>query len=69
MARLVAAGYAESSRVLTRSGFQVWLRITPAGDAAYRAYLGALRRCLEPTRPAPGESGSDGSRSVRHDRA
>jgi DNA-binding MarR family transcriptional regulator len=48
MARLVAAGYARSSRVLTRSGFQVWLRITPAGDDAYRAYLTALRSYLEP---------------------
>jgi hypothetical protein len=48
MGRLVAAGYAESSRVLTRSGFQVSLRITAAGDAAYRAYLAALRSYLVP---------------------
>jgi DNA-binding MarR family transcriptional regulator len=48
MARLVAAGYAESSRLLTRSGFQVWLRITPAGDGAYREYLATLRSYLEP---------------------
>ncbi|MGI0151361.1 MAG: transcriptional regulator, partial [Thermoplasmata archaeon] len=48
MTRLVAAGYAESSRVLTRSGFQVWLRSTVAGDRAYQAYLAALRSYLEP---------------------
>jgi DNA-binding MarR family transcriptional regulator len=47
-ARLVAAGYAVSSRVLTRSGFQVWLRITPVGNDAYLAYLAALRSYLEP---------------------
>jgi DNA-binding MarR family transcriptional regulator len=46
-ARLVAAGYAQSSRVLTRSGFQVWLRITPEGDRAYQAYLATLRSYLE----------------------
>lgn len=48
MARLVAAGYAASSRELTRSGFQVWLRITPAGDAAFERYLAALRSYLTP---------------------
>ena len=48
MSRLSAAGYAASERVLTRTGFQVWLRITPAGDAAYRTYLAALRSYLEP---------------------
>ena len=48
MARLATAGYASSSRVLTRSGFQVWLRITPAGDEAYRSYLAGLRSYLEP---------------------
>jgi hypothetical protein len=52
-ARLVAAGYAVSSRELTRTGFQVWLRITPAGDAAYRAYLAALRSYLEPVDATP----------------
>jgi DNA-binding MarR family transcriptional regulator len=46
MARLVSAGYAVSTRTLTRSGFQVWLKITPAGDQAYRAYLSALRSYL-----------------------
>ena len=47
MARLVSAGYAGSARRLTRSGFQVWLHITPAGDAAYRAYLAVLRAYLD----------------------
>jgi DNA-binding MarR family transcriptional regulator len=47
-ARLVAFNYAESTRMLTRSGFQVWLRITPKGDEAYRAYLAALRSYLGP---------------------
>ncbi|HEV2317084.1 MAG TPA: transcriptional regulator [Thermoplasmata archaeon] len=48
VARLVSAGYAESTRLLTRSGFQVWLRITPKGDQAYRAYLSGLRSYLAP---------------------
>jgi DNA-binding MarR family transcriptional regulator len=47
MARLASAGYAVSTRTLTRSGFQVWLRVTAAGDEAYRAYLSALRSYLE----------------------
>jgi DNA-binding MarR family transcriptional regulator len=49
MARLAEAGYASSTRVLTRSGFQVWLRITPAGDDAYQSYLSSLRSYLEPS--------------------
>jgi DNA-binding MarR family transcriptional regulator len=53
MARLTSAGYATSGRVLTRSGFQVWLRITPAGDDAYRSYLAALRSYLEPSGGGP----------------
>lgn len=54
--RLVSAGYAESSRELTRSGFQVWLRITLVGDEAYRAYLAALRSYLEPVDAVPVDS-------------
>ncbi len=53
VARLQAAGYAKSARVLMATGFQVRLRITPQGDAAYRAYLAALRTYLEPSEPAP----------------
>ncbi len=61
VARLVAAGYAVSSRVLTRSGFQVWLRITPSGDAAYRAYLASLRSNLEPMDSGPVDPAVDGA--------
>lgn len=57
VARLQEAGYAVSARVLTRSGFQVRVRITPQGDRAYQAYLAALRSYLEagsgPERVAP----------------
>jgi DNA-binding MarR family transcriptional regulator len=68
MFRLVSAGYAESNRTLTRSGFQVWLRITPAGDEAYRTYLTALRTYIEPSERAPeGETGVPSSSLVsRH---
>jgi len=55
--RLEDAGYIRRGRVLTTGGFQVRLRITPEGDAAFRAYLEALRvylalETVEPTRPA-----------------
>src|SRR5206468_11799190 len=55
--RLEEAGYIRRGRVLTTGGFQVRLRITPEGDAAFRAYLEVLREYLaletvEPTRPA-----------------
>lgn len=46
--RLAKAGYLESKRVLTRSGFQVRLRMMPPGDEAYRRYLADLRSLLEP---------------------
>lgn len=42
-ARLEGAGYVEQGRALTPNGFQVRLRVTPAGDDAFRAYLAALR--------------------------
>lgn len=45
--RLAEAGYVEQGRALTPGGFQVRVRITPAGDAAYQAYLRALRSLLE----------------------
>ena len=60
MARLVAAGYATSRRVLGRFGFQVRLQVTPEGDVAYRTYLAGLRDCLESStaeRDPPGRSG------------
>jgi DNA-binding MarR family transcriptional regulator len=47
LTRLGAAGYVESGRVLTPGGFQVRVRITPAGDAAFQAYLRRLRSLLE----------------------
>lgn len=49
VAKLADAGYLDAGKVLTRDGFQVWLRITPAGDEAFRRYCGALRGYLEPT--------------------
>ncbi len=45
--RLVEAGYVHQWRALTASGFQSRVRLTPEGDAAYRAYLAALRAVLE----------------------
>lgn len=51
VARLSAAGYIESGKVLTASGFQVWLRMTPAGDDAFRAYCAALRGYLDQQTP------------------
>lgn len=62
VARLVAAGYVQSARTLTRSGFQVWIRITPTGDEAYRAYLGVLRSYLETSGPEQLESPEGESR-------
>lgn len=41
--RLVEAGYVERGRALTAAGFQVRLRITPKGLAAFQEYLAALR--------------------------
>ncbi len=46
--RLEDAGYVRRGRVLTTGGFQVRLRITPEGDAAFRAYLEGLRAYLLP---------------------
>ena len=46
-AKLQDAGYIQQGRVLAASGFQVRLRITPAGDAAFRTYLASLRRYLD----------------------
>ena len=68
MGRLVTAGYAASSRVLTRSGFQVWLRITPAGDQAYRSYLAALRSYLDPPDAGQGVSSSAGAVPLKQPR-
>jgi DNA-binding MarR family transcriptional regulator len=42
-AKLAEAGYIVQGRVLTTQGFQVWLRMTPRGDEAFRAYVSSLR--------------------------
>lgn len=42
-AKLAEAGYIATGRLLTTKGFQVWLRMTPQGDVAFRSYLAALR--------------------------
>ncbi len=47
--KLVTAGLLEKGRVLTRDGFEVRVRMTPEGDEAFRAYLGALGEVLEGT--------------------
>jgi DNA-binding MarR family transcriptional regulator len=49
-ARLVAAGYLTRGIGLTprKGGFQIRLRITPEGDAAFRAYTEGLRAYLLP---------------------
>jgi len=45
--KLAQAGYIELGRALTRDGFQVRLRITSRGHAAFRAYLHHLERILD----------------------
>lgn len=49
--KLAHGGYVAQGRVLTPAGFQVRLRITPEGDAAFRQYLLALRGYLEAEGP------------------
>lgn len=55
--KLEEAGYLESRRALTPDGFQVRLRLTEEGQAAFDAYLDTLRiyveRGLAPSRPRP----------------
>lgn len=45
-ARLEAAGYIRSGRVLAGLSFEVRYRITPSGSDAFRRYLGALQRLI-----------------------
>ena len=54
-AKLEEAGYVKRGRALGIGGFQVRMRITPEGDAAFRAYLEGLRAYLamEPPSRAP----------------
>lgn len=44
--KLEEAGYIKRGRVLAPGGFQVRLKITPEGDAAFHAYLEGLRGYL-----------------------
>lgn len=52
-AKLEEAGWLESRRALSPSGFEVRYRITPAGSAAFQEHVEDLRRMLEAwTEPA-----------------
>jgi DNA-binding MarR family transcriptional regulator len=46
-AKLAEAGYIRQGRILMAQGFQVWLRMTPEGDVAFRSYLSGLRSYVE----------------------
>ena len=46
-ARLQEAGWLESRKALSPSGFEVRYRITAAGSAAFRSHVEALRTMLE----------------------
>lgn len=50
-AKLEEAGYVKRGRALDIGGFEVRMKITPEGDAAFRAYLEGLRGYLA-TQPA-----------------
>ncbi len=54
-AKLEEVGYVKRGRALDIGGFEVRMKITPEGDAAFRAYLEGLRGYLA-TEPAPGAS-------------
>ena len=60
--RLADAGYIEQGRVLTPAGFQVRLRLTREGNAAFGAYTRALRELL--AAPAVEEDGQARAESV-----
>lgn len=45
-ARLQEAGWLESRRALTATGFEVRYRITPDGSRAFREHIDGLRRML-----------------------
>lgn len=51
-AKLEEAGYLKRGRALDVGGFQVRIKITPEGDAAFRAYLERLREYLMVARDA-----------------
>ncbi len=58
-AKLEEAGYVKRGRTLDIGGFQVKMKITPEGDAAFRAYLDGLRVYLE-IGPATGSTPPEG---------
>ncbi len=45
-AKLEEAGYVKRGRALDIGGFEVRMKITPEGDAAFRSYLDVLRTYL-----------------------
>jgi DNA-binding MarR family transcriptional regulator len=45
--KLEAAGWMESRRALSPTGFEVRYRITPAGSQAFRDHVAELRRMLD----------------------
>lgn len=45
--KLEAAGYVESSRILSNAAFEMRYRITPRGSDAFQDYLGSLRGILD----------------------
>lgn len=65
-ARLMEAGYIQRGRVLTSRGFQVRLRITQEGDAAFRTYLEGLRTYLRTEADALVPSASPGEETEGH---
>ena len=56
-AKLEGAGYVKRGRALDVGGFQVKMKITSEGDAAFRAYLEGLRAYLA----MEGTAGGSGS--------
>ena len=47
VSHLSGAGYVEQRRVLSGSRHRMWLRLTPAGKAAYDKHIAALRAILD----------------------
>ncbi len=58
-AKLEEAGYVKRGRALDIGGFEVRMKITPEGDAAFRAYLEGLRGYLATgtAEAGPGDAG------------
>lgn len=53
VAKLEEAGYVTTARALVGVGFQVRHRITPEGDAAFRAHAAELKKVLEAAPEGP----------------